>query len=146
MNKIISQDGGFLNYFRPLITAGLSLIKNVLSPLPKSVLISLELTAAVSGTNATIRKEIFGSCTTTLIISNKDMEHNTKIVKSLKELGFLIKSISETIKMKPKNQKADFAKHQLLVYQENVLAGQEAIRVDEGTIKADQNFSCHLIL
>ena len=111
MNKIIIQDGGFLNYFRPLITAGLPLIKNVLSPLPKSVLISLELTAAVSGTNATIRKEIFRSCTTTLIISNKDMEHNTKIVKSLKELGFLIKSISETIKMKPKNQKADFAKH-----------------------------------
>ena len=37
--KITSQDGGFLNFFRPLMTAGLPLIKSVLPPLAKSVLL-----------------------------------------------------------------------------------------------------------
>ena len=41
---------------------------------------------------------MFGSCTTTLIISNKEMSDIMKIVKSLKESGLLIKDISETIK------------------------------------------------
>ena len=36
--KTISQEGGFLNFFRPLMTAGLSLIKNVLSLLAECVL------------------------------------------------------------------------------------------------------------
>ena len=37
--KITSQGGGFLNFFRPLMTAGLPLIKSVLPPLAKSVLL-----------------------------------------------------------------------------------------------------------
>ena len=37
--KITSQDGGFFNFFRPLMTAGLPLIKSVLPPLAKSVLL-----------------------------------------------------------------------------------------------------------
>ena len=35
--KITSQEKGLLNLLRPLMTAGLSLIKNVLTPLAKSV-------------------------------------------------------------------------------------------------------------
>ena len=35
--KITSQEGGFLNFLRPLMTASLSLMKNVLTPLAKSV-------------------------------------------------------------------------------------------------------------
>ena len=45
------------------------LIGNVLKPLAKSVLIPLKLTAAAA-TDAAIYKKMFGSGTTTLIISN----------------------------------------------------------------------------
>ena len=37
--KITGQKGGFLNLFRPLMTASLPLMKNVLTPLAKSILI-----------------------------------------------------------------------------------------------------------
>ena len=37
--KITSQEGGFLNFLRPLMAAGLPLMKSVLNPLAKSVLI-----------------------------------------------------------------------------------------------------------
>ena len=43
--KITSQEGGFLNFLRPLTKAGLPLMKDVLFPLPKSVLIALVLLA-----------------------------------------------------------------------------------------------------
>ena len=37
--KIASLEGGFLNFLRPLMTAGLPLMKSVFIPLAKSVLI-----------------------------------------------------------------------------------------------------------
>ena len=43
----------------PLLKTGLSLTKNVLKTLAKSVLIPLELTAAVSATDAAIQKKNF---------------------------------------------------------------------------------------
>ena len=43
------------------MTAGLSLMKNVLTPLAKSVLIPLGLTAAASATEAAFPKKIYGS-------------------------------------------------------------------------------------
>ena len=43
-----SQGRWFLNFFRPLMTAGVPLMKNVLMPLAKSVLIPLGLTASAS--------------------------------------------------------------------------------------------------
>ena len=46
------------------------LIRNVLKPLAKSVLISLGLTAAASAIDSAIHKKTFGSSHTTLIISN----------------------------------------------------------------------------
>ena len=41
---------------------------------------------------------MFGSGTTALIISNKEMNDIMKIVKSLEESGLLIKDTNETIK------------------------------------------------
>ena len=38
IRKITSQEGRFLNFLRPLITAGFPLMKNVLTPLAKSFL------------------------------------------------------------------------------------------------------------
>ena len=51
----------------PLLKTGLPLMKNVLKLLPKSVLISLGLTA----TDAAIQKNVFGPGMTTSINSNK---------------------------------------------------------------------------
>ena len=39
--KITSQEEGFLNFLRPLMTASLQLIKSVLTPLAKGFLIPL---------------------------------------------------------------------------------------------------------
>ena len=47
---------------------------------------------------------MFGSGVITSIISNEEINDIIKIVKSLKESGLLIKSVSETIKMKQKNK------------------------------------------
>ena len=68
--KITRQEIGFLNFLKPLMTAGLPLMKNVLTPLAKSVLIPLGLTATVSATDAAFKNKIYGSGTTALITSN----------------------------------------------------------------------------
>ena len=63
-------------------------MKSVITPLAKSVLIPLGLTAAASAADAGIHKQILGSGNnTTLIISNKDKDDLIKIVKSLENSG-----------------------------------------------------------
>ena len=91
LSKMI-QSGGFLGkLLGPLLKAGLPLIKNVITPLAKSVLIPLGLTAAASAADAGIHKKILGSAGhTTLIISNKDMEDLIKVVKSLDDSRLLL--------------------------------------------------------
>ena len=64
------QSGGFLGrLLGPLLKTGLPLIKNVIKPLAKSVLILL--TVAASAADAGIHKKVlgFGHNTTTLVIS-----------------------------------------------------------------------------
>ena len=54
----IGQSGRFLGgLVTPLLKTGLPLMKNVLKPLAKSILIPLRLTAAASGTDAAIHKK-----------------------------------------------------------------------------------------
>ena len=56
------QSGGFLGkLLGPLLIIGLPLIKSVINPLAKSVLIPLGLTAAVSVADAGVHKKILGS-------------------------------------------------------------------------------------
>ena len=45
------QGGGFLNFVRPLMTAGSPLMKSVLTPLAKSVLLLLRLSAGKSASD-----------------------------------------------------------------------------------------------
>ena len=84
------------------------MIKNVITPLTKSVLIPLGLTAAASAADVGIHKKILGSRNTTLIISNKDMKDLIKIVKSLEDSGFLLKRVTETVQKEEKEQKGGF--------------------------------------
>ena len=58
----IGPSGGFLGrLLGPLLKTGLSLMKNVLKPLAKNILIPLGLAAAASATDAAIHKKMFGS-------------------------------------------------------------------------------------
>ena len=78
------QSGRFIGrLLGQLLKTGLPLMENVLKPLAKSVLISLGLISAASGTDAAIYKKMFGSGMTTLIISNEEMNEIIKIVQSL---------------------------------------------------------------
>ena len=79
--KITSQEGGFLKFIRPLMTAVLPLMKSLLKPLAKSIL--LLLSAGMSAADAAIKKKNYRSGTTALIVSNEEMEDIMKIVKSL---------------------------------------------------------------
>ena len=105
----IGQSGGFLGrLLRPLLKTGLPLIGNVLKPLAKSVFIPLELTGAASPTDTAINKKMFASGTSTLIISNEEMNDIMKIIKSLEESSLLIKGVSQPIKNEVQEQKGAF--------------------------------------
>ena len=107
-SKII-QSGGFLaRFLGPLLKTGLPLIKNVIKPLAKSFLISSGLTAAASAADAGIQKNILGSGTTTLIISNEEMNNILKIVQALEDSNVLLKGVCKTIKNETKQQKGCF--------------------------------------
>ena len=102
------QSGRFLSKLPgPLLKTGLPLIKNVITPLAKSALIPLELTAAAA--DAGIHKKILGSGNNTiLIISNNDIEDLIKIVKSLEDSGLLLKGVTESVQNEIKEQKGRF--------------------------------------
>ena len=100
INKII-QSGGFLSkLLGTVLKTGLPLIRNVIKPLTKSVLIPLGLTAAASAADAGIHKKILGSGNTTLIISNEEMNDIIKIVQALENSNIFLKE--------QKNKKEDF--------------------------------------
>ena len=82
-------------------------------------------------------KKIHGSGTTALIISNEEMEDIMKIVKSLEELGLLIKGISETIKNEAKEQKGRFLSMLLGTLVASVLGNALA---GKGLIRAGEHF------
>ena len=86
ISKII-QPGGFLGkLLGPLLKTGLPLLKSVIKPLGL-----LGLTAASSAIDAGIQKKIYGSGTTTLVISNGDMNDIMKIVQALEDSNILLK-------------------------------------------------------
>ena len=81
----------------PLLKTGLPLMRNLLQPLAKSVLIPLGLIAAASSADPGMHKKVLGSGSTTLIISNEEMEDIMKIVKPAGDSGLLIEGVRERI-------------------------------------------------
>ena len=132
------QSGGFLGrLLGPLLRTGLPLMKNVIQPLAKSVLIPLGLTAAESAADAGIHKKVLRSGhNTTLIISNDEMDNILKIIKSLEDSGSLLEGVSETIKNEAKEQKVGFLSILSGTFGAsllgNMLAGKGVIRAEEG--------------
>ena len=98
------------------------------------------LTRAASATDAAINKKVLGSGTTTLIISNDEINDILKIVKSLEDSGVSLKGVNETIKNEAKEQKGGFISMLLGTLGAsllgNMLAGKGVIRAGEGTIRA----------
>ena len=89
------------------------LIKNVIKPLAKSILIPLGLTAAASAVDAGIHKKVLGSghnraSSTTLIISNDETKDIIKTVKSLEDSGLLLQGVSKTVQNEAREQKGGF--------------------------------------
>ena len=102
--KII-QSGGFLG---SLLSKLAGPLMKIAVPLAKNVLAPLGITAAASALDAGIQKKIHGSGTTTLIISNEEMNDIMKIVKALEDSNILLKESLRRLKMKQKNKKVDF--------------------------------------
>ena len=73
-------------------------------PLAKNVLAPLGITAAASAIDAGIQKKnkICGSGTTTLIISNEEMNDIMKIVQALEDSNILLKGVTKTLKNETK--------------------------------------------
>ena len=95
------QSGGFLGNLSgklagPLMKVAMPLAKNILAP--------LGISAAMSAIDGSIKKKMLGSGTTTLIISNDEMEDILKIVKSVEDSNVLLKGVSETIQHAAKEQ------------------------------------------
>ena len=67
-------------------------------PLTKNFLPPLRIAAAASAIDAGIRKKIYGSETTALIISNEEMNDIMKIVQALEDSNILLKGVTKTIK------------------------------------------------
>ena len=98
LSKMI-QSGGFLGNLLgklagPLLEVAMPLAKNVLAP--------LGISAAMSAIEGSIKKKMLGSGTTTLIISNDEMDDILKIVKSLEDSGVLLEGVNKTIQHEAK--------------------------------------------
>ena len=128
------QSGGFFGNLLsklagPLIKVAMQLAKNVLAP--------LGLTADMSAIDGSIKKKMLGSGTTTLMISNNEMNDIIKIVKSLEDSGVLLKGISKTIQHEAKEQKGGFLSMLLGTLSASLLGnllsgGKGVIRAGEG--------------
>ena len=142
LSKII-QSGGFLGNLLgklagPLMKVAMPLAKNVLAP--------LGISAAMSAIDGSIKKKMLGSGTTTLIISNDEMDDILKIVKSLEDSGLFIKGVSETIQHEAKEQRGGFLSMLLGTLGASFLgdllskglSGKGVIRAGEGTIRASE--------
>ena len=108
-------------------------------PLAKNILAPLEITAAASVIDAEIQKKKHGSGTTTLIISNEEMNGIMKIVQALEDSNVLLKGVTKTIKNKIKEQKGEFLSMLLDTLGAsllgNILAGKGILRAGSGNKK-----------
>ena len=87
---------------------------------------------------------MFGSGTTTLIISNDEMDDILKIFKSVENSGVLLNGVSETIQHEAKEQRGGFLSILLGTLGASLLgdvlskglSGKGVIRAGEGEIRA----------
>ena len=76
--------------------------------LAKNILAPLAITGAASAIDAGIQKKMHGFGTTTLIISNEEMNDIIKILQDLEDSNILLKEGTKTIENETKEQKGGF--------------------------------------
>ena len=137
ISKII-RSGGFLG---SLSSKSADLLMKVAVPLAKNILAPLGITAAASSIDAGIQKKIHrsGHPSTTLIISNKEMNDIKKIVQALEDSNILLKGVTKTIKNETKEQKRGFLSMLLGTLGAsllgNLLTGKGIVRAGSGNKK-----------
>ena len=140
-SKII-QCGGFLG---SLLSKLARPIMKVAIPLAKNVLASLGITAAATAIDAGIHENIHGSASTTLIISNHEMNDIMKTVQALEDSNILLKGVTKTIKNETKEQKGGFLSMLLGTLETsilgNLLAGKGIVRTGSGRRSLDSSTS-----
>ena len=127
------QSGGFLG---SLLSKLAGPLMKVAAPLAKNILAPLEITAAASATDAGIQKKMHGSGTSTLIISNEEMNDIMEIVQALEDSNILLKGVTKAIENETKEQKAGFLSMLLgtpgASLLGNLLSGKRMIRAGSG--------------
>ena len=112
-----------------------------MKPLAKSVSILLGLTAAASAADAGMHKKILGSGSTTLIISNEEMNDIIKIVQALEDSNILLKGVTGAVENETKEQKGRFLSMLLGTLGAsllgNLLTGKGFVRAASGNKKMD---------
>ena len=145
ISKII-QSGGFLGkILGPLLKTGLPLLKSVIKPLGL-----LGLIAASSVIDAGVQKKIYGSGTTTLVISSEKMNDIMKIVQFLEDSNILLKGVTKIITNETREQKGGFLSMLLGTVGASLLgdlltknlSGEGTVRAGEG-IKKKALMSAH---
>ena len=108
----------------------------------------MSLTAASPAIDAGVQKKIYGSGTTTLVISSQEMNGIMKIVHALEDSNILLKGVTKTIKNETKEQKGEFLSMLLSTLGASLLgdlltknlSGKGTIRAGKGTIRAGEGF------
>ena len=97
----------------------------------------------MSAADEAIKNKVYGSGSTTLIISNEEMEDVMKIVKLLQESGLLIEGIDETITKETKKPRERFFLMLLgtlgVTMLGSAITARGVIRAGEGIIRAGEN-------
>ena len=104
----ITPTGGLLG---SLLSKLAGPLMKVAVPLAKNILTPLGITAAASAVDAGIQKKMHGSGTTTLIISNEEMNDIIKIVQALEDSNILLKGVTKTNKNETKKIKRRISKY-----------------------------------
>ena len=139
ISKLIQSDRFLGKLLGPLLKTGLPLLKSVIKPLGL-----LGLTAASSAIDAGFQKKIYESGTTTLVITNEQMNDIIKIVQPLQDSNILLKGVTKTIKNETKEQKGGFLSMLLGTLGASLLgdlstkslSGKGTVKVGEGFLRA----------
>ena len=100
ISKIIQSEG----FLGSLLSKLAGPLMKVAVPLALNILAPLVITAAASAIDAGIKKKIYGSGTTTLIISNEEKKDIMKIVQALEDSNILLKRVTKTIETKEQKE------------------------------------------
>ena len=119
----------------------------VAAPLVTKAWSILGLSAASSTMDAGIQKKIYGSRTTTLIISNNELNDIMKIVQALEDHDISLEGVTKTIKNETKQQRGGFLGMlmgtlgaSLLgdILSKGLLKGRDLVRAGEGVVRVGE--------